>query len=171
MASFNRIIIMGNLTKDPELKLAAGAQVCRITIASNRRFKNKQTGVMSQEVCFIDVDIWGAQAESSNQYLRKGSPVLIEGRLRYDSWKDAEGNSRHRHAITAERVVFIEGRSDTAEAATGIATDEAGMLASSSFEPVTTTEQLREKKGGSKKVKGEEPVFKDVSPFEEDLPF
>jgi single-strand DNA-binding protein len=110
MAGYNRIIMMGNLTRDPELRqLPTGATVCRFGMASNRQFKNRQTGAVTQDVCFVDVDVWGAQADSCNQYLQKGRPVLVEGRLKFDSWKDAEGQNRSKYSIVAETVQFLGG--------------------------------------------------------------
>src|SRR5690349_24503797 len=89
MAGFNRVIMIGNLTRDPEYKqLTSGQAVCRLGLASNRQFKNRQSGDLVQEVCYVDVDVWGAQAESCRQYLTKGRPVLVEGRLKLDSWQD-----------------------------------------------------------------------------------
>ncbi|BDC34656.1 single-stranded DNA-binding protein [Candidatus Dependentiae bacterium Noda2021] len=107
--SFNRVIMVGNLTRDPDYKqLSSGQAVCRLGIASNRQFKNKQNGDMIQEVCYIDIDVWGPQAESCRQYLQKGRPVLIEGRLKFDSWEDAtSGQKRSKHSIVADRVVFL----------------------------------------------------------------
>ena len=85
MASFNRIIIVGNLTRDPDLKqLPSGQSVCRLGLASNRQMKNKQTGMQVQEVCYVDIDVWGAQADSCHKYLQKGRAVLVEGRLKFD---------------------------------------------------------------------------------------
>ena len=108
MAGYNRIIIMGNLTRDPEYKqLTSGQSVCRLGLASNRQFKNRQTGLAVQEVCFVDVDVWGAQAESCQQYLQKGRAVLVEGRLKLDSWQDNDGQKRNKHLIVADRVVFL----------------------------------------------------------------
>jgi len=110
MAGYNRVIIIGNLTRDPEYKqLASGQAVARLSIASNRQFKNRQTGSAVQEVCYIDVDVWGAQAESCRQYLKKGSPVLVEGRLKLDSWEDANGQNRSKHSIVADRIIFLSG--------------------------------------------------------------
>ena len=78
MASYNRVIMMGNLTKDPDFKqLSSGQGVCRFSMASNRQFKNKQTGAMAQEVCFIDIDVWGPQAESCKQYLLKADKYWL----------------------------------------------------------------------------------------------
>ncbi len=156
MASYNRIIIVGNLTKDPELKqIGGGQQVCRMSIASNRQFKNRQTGAMTQEVCFVDVDVWGPQAESCKQYLAKGRPALVEGRLKLDSWKDSEGQTRSKHSIVAERVVFL-GSSQAAELAN---MDGLGDEASSMPAPK------------SRNTEASSALFKDEAPFEDDLPF
>ena len=109
MAQFNRVIIIGNLTRDPELRqLSSGQSVCRLGLASNRSYRNRQSGEMTQEVCFIDIDVWGAQAESSKNYLAKGRSVLIEGRLKFDTWQAPDGTNRSKHTIVAERVVFMQ---------------------------------------------------------------
>lgn len=108
MAGYNRIVMVGNLTRDPELKqLPSGQSVCRLGLATNRQFKNRQTGMQIQEVCYVDIDVWGAQADSCQQFLTKGRPVLIEGRLKFDSWQDPQGATRSKHSITADRVVFL----------------------------------------------------------------
>ncbi len=108
MAGYNRIIIVGNLTRDPEHKqLSSGQVVCRLGLATNRQFKNRQNGEMVQEVCYIDIDVWGAQAESCRQYLQKGRSVLIEGRLKFDTWEDQNGQTRNKHSVVADRVVFL----------------------------------------------------------------
>ncbi len=112
MAGFNRVIIMGNLTRDPDYKqLNSGQAVCRLGLAANRQYRNKQTGDMVQEVCFVDVDVWGPQAESCRQYLAKGRPVLVEGRLKLDTWQDNDGKNRSKHSIVADRVVFMSSAS------------------------------------------------------------
>lgn len=112
MASYNRVILLGNLTRDPEYKqLSSGQAVCRLGLASNRQFKNRATGEMVQEVCFIDVDVWGAQAERCNQYLQKGRAVLVEGRLKLDMWEQ-EGQKRSKHSVVADRVTFLSSGSD-----------------------------------------------------------
>lgn len=170
MAGYNRIIMVGNLTRDPDLKqLPSGGTVCRLSIASNRQFKNRQSGAMVQEVCYVDVDVWGPQAETAKQYLQKGRPVLIEGRLKLDSWKEADGQPKSKHSIVADRVVFL-GSSQAAEA--GMDLDEAPM---GDMQP-------------AKKMRAEEPraprapkpagsavsdgiTFKDEPPFADDLPF
>jgi len=108
MASYNRIVLVGNLTRDPEHKqLTSGQGVCRLGLATNRQFKNRQTGELVQEVCYVDIDVWGAQADSCNQYLSKGRGVLIEGRLKFDTWEDQNGQTRSKHSVVADRVVFL----------------------------------------------------------------
>lgn len=154
MAGYNRIIMIGNLTRDPEFKqLTSGQNVCRLSVASNRQFKNKQTGSLVQEVCYVDVDVWGAQADSCRQYLQKGRPVLIEGRLKLDTWKEADGSSRSKHSIVSDRVVFLAAGGQAAES---VGEDEMG--ASSIAAPA------------SQKA-AESVVFKDEAPFSDELPF
>jgi single-strand DNA-binding protein len=169
VAGYNRIIMMGNLTRDPELRqLPSGQAVCRLSVASNRQFKNKM-GTVVQDVCYIDVDVWGPQAESSNQYLRKGRPVLVEGRLKLDTWKENDGQMRSKHSIIADRVVFL-GTPQSAETGPDQASSE------ELSEPVTPATrrggQASSKSDfGSSPVSGGSPLFKDEPPFEDDLPF
>ena len=131
MASYNRVVMIGNLTRDPEYKqLTSGQAVCRLGLASNRQFKNRQTGNAVQEVCYIDIDVWGPQAESCRQYLAKGRPILVEGRLKLDTWEDPNGQNRSKHTIVADRVVFLSSG----------ASSEAG--AEESAEPEAASSQL-----------------------------
>jgi len=148
VANFNKVIIIGNLTRDPEYKeQPSGQALCRLSIASNRQFRNKQTGAMMQEVCYVDISVWGAQADSCNQYLQKGRPILVEGRLKLDSWKDAEGNSKQRHSIVADSVVFL-GSGQRTESA----------------ESFTAAKPAGEESAG-------DVLLKDEAPFTDDLPF
>jgi len=108
MANYNKVIMVGNLTRDPEYKqLPSGQALCKLGLACNRQFKNRQTDSMIQEVCFVDIDVWGPQAESCRQYLQKGRAVLIEGRLKFDTWQDNNGQTRSKHSIVADRVLFL----------------------------------------------------------------
>lgn len=184
MADFNRVILIGNLTRDPEHKqLTSGQSVCRLGIASNRQFKNRQTGANVQEVCFIDIDVWGPQAESCKQYLQKGRPVLIEGRLKFDSWQDAAGQTRSKHSIVADRVVFLGSAQQGAEVG------DDSMMGATQVEPVSELEkglldqigQIKSRTEAKKKLKtndapsgmmgGGTGFFKDEPPFADDLPF
>ncbi len=114
MASLNKVFIIGNLTRDPEVRyLPSGAAVADVRLASNRRYKTQQ-GEDKEETVYVNVSVWGRQAETCGQYLSKGSPVLVEGRLRYEEWeKDGQRNSRI--SITAERVQFMGGPKSSSE--------------------------------------------------------
>jgi len=106
MASFNRVILCGNLTRDPELReTPGGAKVCEMGMAVNERYKN-QSGEWVEKPVYVDFSAWNRQAETCSQYLSKGSPVLIEGRLRYDTW-EKEGQKRSKLSVTADRVQFL----------------------------------------------------------------
>lgn len=113
MASLNRVLLMGNLTRNPEMRYTpAGSAVCEFGIAVNRRFV-QANGAEKEEVCFIDIVVWGKQAESTSRYLQKGSSVFIEGRLVYDQWEEKETQKkRSRLRVNAERVQFLDRRDD-----------------------------------------------------------
>jgi len=120
MANYNKVIMMGNLTRDPEYKqLPSGQAICKLGLACNRQFKNRQTDAMIQEVCFVDIDVWGQQAQACQQYLQKGRAVLVEGRLKFDTWQDNNGQTRSKHSIVADRVLFLSAaQSDVADTVT-----------------------------------------------------
>lgn len=113
---FNKVIMIGNLTRDVELRyLPSGNAVATIGLASNRRYK-KQDGTQGEEVCFVDVKLFGRTAEVANQYLRKGSKILIDGKLTFESWVDQMGAKKSRHVITAESMQMLDGRPDSQQA-------------------------------------------------------
>ncbi len=113
MASYNRVILVGNLTKDPELKRTpSGAAVCDLRLAVSESYRNKE-GERIERPVFVDVIVWNQQAENCNQYLSKGSPLLVEGRLQYDEWKTQQGESRNKLRIVASRTQFLGGHQHT----------------------------------------------------------
>lgn len=154
MANFNKVIMMGNLTRDPEYKQVGNGSLCRLSIASNRQYKNKNTGSMVQEVCFVDVDVWGNQADNCNQYLQKGRPVLVEGRLKLDTW-EVDGQQRRKHSIVAEKVTFLGSQ---------IASENSGNYNSQDSNFSQDNTQDKTQNTG-------EIDFKDEPPFEDELPF
>jgi len=111
MASLNKVLLMGNLTRNPEIRYTpGGSAVCEFGMAVNRRFM-QANGQEKDETCFVDITVWGKQAESSSRFLQKGSSVFVEGRLVYDQWTEKEtGNKRSRLRIYAERVQFLDRR-------------------------------------------------------------
>lgn len=111
---FNKIIIIGNLTRDVEKRyLPSGTAMSVFAIASTHRF-SKQDGSKADETCFVDVKIFGRTAEVAEQYLHKGSRVLIEGRLVFESWTDQSGNKRSKHSILAESMKMLDRKQDSA---------------------------------------------------------
>ncbi len=110
MASYNRVILMGNLTRDPELRyIASGTAVTDVGLAVNDRRKNAN-GEWVEETQFIDVTLWGRTAEVASEYLSKGRPVLIEGRLKYDTWETREGEKRSKLRVVGERMQMLGSR-------------------------------------------------------------
>ncbi|NPA81562.1 MAG: single-stranded DNA-binding protein [Epsilonproteobacteria bacterium] len=112
---FNKVVLVGNLTRDIELRyLPSGTAIGTTGIATNRKFRN-QMGEQREEVCFIDITFFGRTAEIANQYLRKGSKVLVEGRLKYDQWTDQTGQKRSKHSVTVETLQMLDSRAQGAE--------------------------------------------------------
>lgn len=110
MASYNKVILMGNLTRDPQLSyLPSQTPVCEIGLAVNRRWRS-QDGQQREDVCFIDCRSYGRQAEVLNQYMSKGRPILIEGRLQFDQWETQDGQKRSKHRVFIERFSFVGGQ-------------------------------------------------------------
>ncbi|MFA4993535.1 MAG: single-stranded DNA-binding protein [Candidatus Omnitrophota bacterium] len=107
MASYNKVLLMGNLTKDPELRYTPqGTAVVNLRLAVNRKYRSKEQE-LKEEVCFITAVVWNKQAETCNQYLHKGSSVFVEGRLQSRSWEDNTGGKRSVIEVRAERVQFM----------------------------------------------------------------
>ena len=109
MASFNRVILIGNLTRDPEVKyIPSGMAVAELGLAVNRYFNDKTTNERKEETTFVDVTLWGRQAELAGEYLAKGRPVMIEGRLQLDTWEDKQsGQKRSKLRVVGETMQFL----------------------------------------------------------------
>ena len=122
MASYNKVIMVGNLTRDPQMSyLPSQTPVTEIGLAVNRKWK--KDGEQREEVCFIDFRAYGKQAETMNQYCKKGQLILIEGRLQLDSWEDKDGQKKSKHRIVVERFQFLS----TAQGSTGPAPQPASQ--------------------------------------------
>lgn len=117
--SFNKITLVGNLGRDPELRYTPqGTPVCSFTMATNERRKDK-SGEFQDQTTWFRVTLWGRQAETASQYLTKGRPVYIEGRLRMEEWTDRDGKQRYTLEVHATDMQFIGGRGDEAPAGVG----------------------------------------------------
>lgn len=113
MANFNRVILLGNLTRDPELRTTPkGTSVCQFGMAVNRVFRNGDD--TQEETTFVDLEAWGKQAEIISKYVQKGNPLFIEGRLKFDSWESKEGEKRSKLKVIVENMQLMGSRSDNA---------------------------------------------------------
>ena len=123
MASINRVVLVGNLTKDPELRhTPSGTAVCNLRLAVNTRRKD-ETGQWVDKPNYFDITVWGNQGERCAQYLSKGRPVAIDGRLEWSEWETPEGNKRQAVEVVADSVQFLGGRGDGDGAGGYIPTD------------------------------------------------
>jgi single-strand DNA-binding protein len=109
MASFNKVILIGNLTRDPEVRYTPkGTAIAKLGLAINRNYRT-ESGEQREETTFVDVDAFGRQAETIGQYLRKGRPIMVEGRLKLDSWEDKQtGQKRNRLGVVLENFQFLD---------------------------------------------------------------
>lgn len=154
MASFNKVIIAGNLTRDPELRYTPkGTAIAQITLAVNRKWK-AETGEMREEVSFIDVDAFGRQAEVIGQYLKKGRPFLVEGRLKQDTWEDKNTKQKQsKIKVVLEGFSFIDSNRGEGEGGAAPAAPRPARPAAAPNAPAG------------------EPVEGDGPPESDDVPF
>ena len=111
MASFNKVMLMGNLTRDPELRYTSnGSAVANFGLAVNRKFK--QGDEWKEDVCFVDITVWGKQGENCAEYLSKGRPAFVEGRLQYSTW-ESDGQKKSKLEVVANTVQFLGSRGDS----------------------------------------------------------
>ena len=155
MASFNKVILMGNLTRDPELRYTPkGTAIAKIGLAVNRTWRN-EAGETKEEVTFVDVDVFGRTAENVGQYMRKGRPIMVEGRLKLDTWDDKQtGQKRSRLGVVADTVQFLGSPAGGESGGAPAAPRAARPAASNSPAPSAP-----------------EPLEGDVPPESDDVPF
>lgn len=112
MASFNKVILLGNLTRDPETRVTAnGNTICKLGMAVSRVYSTKD-GERREETTFVDIDAFGKQAEVITKYMRKGRPLMVEGRLKLDQWETNDGQKRSKIGVVLENFQFVGGRDD-----------------------------------------------------------
>ena len=120
VANINRVILTGNLTADPELStLPSGTSVCRLRLAVNRRYKDQSSGEWIEKPNYFDIKVWGAQGENCAQYLSKGRPVAVDGRLEWREWEAQDGGKRSAVEVVADTVQFLGSRGDSSGEAGG----------------------------------------------------
>ena len=131
MASFNRVLLMGNLTKDPELRYTPqGTPVCHFRIAVSRSYKDRNSNEWKEEVAFVPCSVWRESAERCGQRLKKGSPVFIEGRLKSRDWTTKEGQKRSDLEVDILKIQFLEMAGDGGGSSEAVAEDPAGSESS-----------------------------------------
>jgi single-strand DNA-binding protein len=109
---YNKVILVGNLTRDIELRYSqSGMGIAKTAIATSRKFTSN--GEKKEEVCFVDITFFGRSAEIANQYLRKGSKILVEGRLNFEQWVDQNGQKRSKHSVTVETMQMLDSKGDS----------------------------------------------------------
>jgi single-strand DNA-binding protein len=125
MAYLNKVFLIGNLTRDPELRVTPkGTPICQFGIAVNRQFKD-ESGATRDETTFVDIEAWGKQGELVAKYLTKGSPAMVEGRLKFDQWEDkASGQKRSKLKVVLDNVQFLSTRGGSGGGAPQSANDE-----------------------------------------------
>ena len=173
MANFNRVMLMGNLTRDPQLKFTpSNMAVCEFGVACNRKYKTA-SGEDREEVTFVDVTAWGKQAEVINQYMNKGKPIFIEGRLKLDQWEDKQGGGkRSKLSVVVENFQFVGGRNDGGGGGGGGDSEEGGGR---SYNRAPQRQPQRQPQGSAapqqQKPAPEQP-FGDEPQFQgDDIPF
>ena len=136
MASYNRVILMGNLTRDPEVRyVPSGRPVADMGLAVNEKYKNSE-GDLVERTDFFDITVWGPQGENCGKYLKKGRPVLVEGRLRLDTWENDQGEKRSKVKVIADRVQFLgTGRAAEGDGSAGEDAQSGGGESSESPAP------------------------------------
>ena len=123
--SYNKTILMGNLTRDPEMRsLPSGQTVTNFGLAVSESWTDKASGEKREEVCFVDVDAWGRQGEVVLEYFSKGKPILIEGKLKFRTWEADDGTKRSKHSVTLDRFSFVGSKNDS----NGASSDELGDI-------------------------------------------
>lgn len=155
MASFNQVILLGNLTRDVELRHTPSNQaVANIGLAMNRQYQTKD-GERREETTFVDCEAWGRQAEVMAQYLSKGRPVFIQGRLKLDTWQDQQGQNRSKLKVVVENFQFVGGRDGGGNPGGG----------GGSYSSAAAPSQTSGGGGGTGTGGGHQPVSDDDIPF------
>ena len=164
MASFNRVILVGNLTRDPEVRYTpSGTAVTDVGLAVNRTWFDKQANERREETTFVDVTLWGRQAEVAGEYLSKGRSVLIEGRLQLDQWEDREsGQKRSRLRVVGENMTMLGGRADSPR---GGRSQDGYQPSNQSYQTYQDESPPEPRRAGAEENSGPPQVPEDDVPF------
>ncbi len=164
---FNKVIMAGNLTRDVELRyLPSGSAVANTAIATNRKFK-KQDGTPGEEVCFTDITFFGRSAEIANQYLKRGSKVLVDGRLKLEQWTDQNGGKRSKHSIIVETMQMLGSRDDNQSGNSSYNQPQSG----GSYESAPQQSNYNNQKPQAQQNKAASNEMPEIDINEDEIPF
>ena len=163
---YNKVILVGNLTRDIEIRYSqAGLAISNTAIATSRKFKAND-GEQKEEVCFTDITFFGRSAEVANQYLRKGSKILVEGRLVFDQWVDQNGQKRSKHSVAVETMQMLDSKNDTATSNTAIPQNENPLNSNERFKQNEENQSSTPKTYGTQRDNIPSPIdLDDEDPF------
>ncbi|MFK5938147.1 MAG: single-stranded DNA-binding protein [Sulfurimonas sp.] len=170
---FNKIILVGNLTRDIELRYSqAGMGIANTAIATSHKFT--QNGEKKEEVCFVDITFFGRSAEVANQYLRKGSKILVEGRLKLDQWVDQNGQKRSKHSVTVATMQMLDSKGDNqGQAQAGGQNDYAAPAQGqqqSYQQPQTQQQSYQKPASGQGYQSGQQPSYNNAATQSREMP-
>ena len=164
---YNKVIMVGNLTRDIELRyLPSGSAIAKSAIATSYKYKST-TGEQKDEVCFLDFNIFGRSAEVANQYLKKGSKVLLEGRLVFEQWTAQDGSTRSRHSLRVDAMKMLDSKGDS-----GMAGDNQGYNQQGSYNQPANIQYDEPSYGGMNQAKQKvEHKIPEIDIDEDEIPF
>jgi single-strand DNA-binding protein len=164
---YNKVIMVGNLTRDIELRyLPSGSAIAKSAIATSYKYKST-TGEQKDEVCFLDFNIFGRSAEVANQYLKKGSKVLLEGRLVFEQWTAQDGSTRSRHSLRVDAMKMLDSKGDS-----GMAGDNQGYNPQGSYNQPANIQYDEPSYGGMNQAKQKvEQRIPEIDIDEDEIPF
>ena len=159
---YNKVVLLGNLTRDIEVKYSqSGMAIAKSAIATSRKFKSN-TGEQKEEVCFVDITFFGRSAEVANQYLHKGSKILIEGRLVFDQWVDQNGQKRSKHGVNVDIMQMLDSKNST---------QHKEPIQSNQQKPNTYAEQQPSPHPYNSSPNIDEKVMSEIDAMDETIPF
>jgi single-strand DNA-binding protein len=164
---YNKVIMVGNLTRDIELRyLPSGSAIAKSAVATSYKYKSS-TGEQKDEVCFLDFNIFGRSAEVANQYLKKGSKVLLEGRLVFEQWTAQDGSTRSRHSLRVDAMKMLDSKGDS-----GMAGDNQGYNPQGSYNQPANIQYDEPSYGGMNQAKPRvEQRIPEIDIDEDEIPF
>jgi single-strand DNA-binding protein len=172
MASLNRVFLMGNLTRDPEIRYTqAGMAITRLGLAVSRRIKDPATNQWRDDVDFVDVVMFGRRAEVISEYFRKGDPIFVEGRLKFRSWETQNGERRNKLEVVAENFEFLGGRGRGASDGSGGASARQAGTGGGGQRPAPAQKPSEEKPSEEKPPEEEAPPYDESAFADDDVPF